>query len=80
VIVIDDDICDIGTANFDRRSLFINYEMNCYIYDKPFIQYVKQTIERDISTSTLLTEQYFHQQPWFYRLKEIAATMTAPLL
>ncbi|SFA39568.1 cardiolipin synthase [Anoxybacillus pushchinoensis] len=80
VIVIDDDICDIGTANFDRRSLFINYEMNCYIYDKPFIQHVKQTIERDISTSTLLTEQYFQQQPWFYRLKEIAATMTAPLL
>lgn len=80
VIVIDDHLCDIGTANFDRRSLFINYEMNCYIYDKPFIQHVKQTIARDIDTSTLLTAEYFRKQTWFQRLKEATATMMAPLL
>ncbi|MGG3955474.1 cardiolipin synthase [Bhargavaea massiliensis] len=80
VIVIDDHLCDIGTANFDRRSLFINYEMSCYIYDKPFIQHVKQTIARDIDTSTLLTAEYFRKQTWFQRLKEATATMIAPLL
>jgi len=80
VIVIDDDICDIGTANFDRRSLFINYEMNCYIYDKPFIQHVKQTIARDIDTSTLLTAEYFRKQSWLHRFKEAVATMLSPLL
>ncbi|WP_461202432.1 cardiolipin synthase [Anoxybacillus sp. TBDG-1] len=80
VIVIDDHLCDIGTANFDRRSLFINYEMNCYIYDKSFIQHVKQTIARDIDTSMLLTAEYFRKQSWFHRLKEGVATWMSPLL
>ena len=41
IIIVDDDICDIGTANFDMRSLYINHEINCLLYNKHFIQTVK---------------------------------------
>ena len=36
-LVIDDKICDIGTANFDKRSLFLNKEINCYFHDPAFV-------------------------------------------
>ncbi len=42
VIIVDDYICDIGTANFDMRSLYINHEINCLLYDEHFIQTVKK--------------------------------------
>lgn len=54
-LVIDDKICDIGTANFDKRSMFLNKEINCYIYDSAFIQRLKAILIKDIADSTPLT-------------------------
>ncbi|MEH7352211.1 cardiolipin synthase [Neobacillus drentensis] len=54
-IVIDDKICDIGTANFDKRSLFLNKEINCLLYDPSFIERLKGVIKKDILDSELLT-------------------------
>ncbi len=34
VTIIDGEIVDIGTANFDNRSFYLNCESNCIIYDK----------------------------------------------
>ncbi|MDQ0200902.1 cardiolipin synthase [Neobacillus ginsengisoli] len=54
-IVIDDKICDIGTANFDKRSLFLNKEINCLIYDREFIGRLTDVLRRDILDSKPLT-------------------------
>ena len=42
ILMIDDQICDIGTANFDKRSFYLNQEINCYTYDK---NYIGETLE-----------------------------------
>ncbi|MEH7379440.1 cardiolipin synthase [Bacillus sp. JJ1533] len=57
VICIDDKLCDIGTANFDKRSLYSNYEINCYIHDKEVIQEVKNMVLSDFETSKELTRE-----------------------
>jgi len=31
---VDDRIVSVGTANFNTRSLFLDYEVNAVIYDK----------------------------------------------
>ncbi|MEH7303632.1 cardiolipin synthase [Neobacillus drentensis] len=54
-LMIDDKICDIGTANFDKRSMYLNKEINCYIYDKAFIHRLKEILEKDIGDSAPLT-------------------------
>jgi cardiolipin synthase len=54
-LVIDDKICDIGTANFDKRSMYLNKEINCYIYDHAIIQRLKAILKKDIDDSTPLT-------------------------
>jgi cardiolipin synthase A/B len=50
-IIIDDTLCDIGTANFDKRSLFLNKEINCYFYDSSFVDRFKDIIHKDILDS-----------------------------
>jgi cardiolipin synthase len=80
VLVIDDEVCNIGTANFDKRSFFINYEMNCYVYDKMFIQSLKEAIARDIETSEKLTMSFFQKRTIVDRIKETMATILSPLL
>ncbi|MCM3693025.1 cardiolipin synthase [Neobacillus niacini] len=50
-IIIDDSLCDIGTANFDKRSLFLNKEMNCYFHDPSFVNRFKEIIHKDILDS-----------------------------
>ncbi|MCA0988958.1 cardiolipin synthase [Guptibacillus algicola] len=51
VLLVDDHVCDIGTANFDMRSFTINGEINCIFRDQETIRKVKETIERDIVQS-----------------------------
>ncbi|EJS61242.1 cardiolipin synthase [Bacillus nitratireducens] len=55
IIIVDDHICDIGTANFDMRSLYINHEINCLLYDKHFIQEVKNKFHEDLKNASLLS-------------------------
>lgn len=55
VLMFDDDLCDLGTANFDNRSLFLNHEINCYIYDPKVIEEMKLILDKDIRDSDKLT-------------------------
>lgn len=61
VIVIDGEFCDIGSANMDYRSIHINFEINCFIYDQVFIQEVEETIRKDIEQSKELTLEDLEQ-------------------
>ncbi|MEH7222212.1 cardiolipin synthase [Bacillus sp. JJ1566] len=61
VICIDDTLCDIGTANFDKRSLYSNYEINCYIHDKEVIKEIKKVVEEDFTTSNQLTRDRINE-------------------
>ena len=55
IIMVDNHICDIGTANVDMRSLYLNHEINCLLYDETFIKKIKNEINKDIEASTLLS-------------------------
>ncbi|MBO0991592.1 cardiolipin synthase [Bacillus sp. SD088] len=70
IMIIDEQLCSIGTANFDNRSFFLNSEMTCFIYDKPFIAHAKDTFEQDIQQSEALSLHGLNQVGWFVRIKE----------
>ncbi|WP_409272541.1 phospholipase D-like domain-containing protein [Neobacillus sp. SCS-31] len=50
-LLIDDTVCDIGTANFDKRSLFLNSEINCYMFGPAQINEAESILEADIKAS-----------------------------
>lgn len=73
VVLIDDQVCDVGTANFDKRSMFLNYELNCLIYDPEFIKKVKHILTEDILNSKKATLQDFNHVNLLLSVKEKAA-------
>ncbi len=72
-IIIDDNLCDIGTANFDKRSLFLNKEINCYFFDPAFVDRFKDVIQKDILDSKPLTLADLNKPNLFRSFKEAVA-------
>ncbi len=79
-ILIDDAFMDIGTANFDKRSLFLNSEVNCYLYDKEIVDAFKQEVEKDVRNSTLMKLEDLHSAGLWTKLKESTAALLSPFL
>lgn len=77
IIIVDDHTCDIGTANFDMRSIYINHEINCLLYDKHFIQEVKRKFEEDLERSLLLSFEDVNPLSIIDRGKEWLGTILA---
>ncbi|MDQ0177517.1 cardiolipin synthase [Bacillus chungangensis] len=75
VMIIDRNMCDIGTANFDRRSIALNHEVNCFIYDQAFTDQVASVFQKDILHSELLTLRDLQQTTWITKIKELTAWM-----
>lgn len=80
VVIVDDKVCDLGTGNFDKRSFYLNDEINCFIYDSSFISKVKENIHQDIDRSEQLTYESYQKRPVFQRGKEMVATMMSRFL
>jgi cardiolipin synthase A/B len=69
-LIIDNQICDIGTANFDKRSLFLNKEINCYIYSSDFTERLMDIIEKDIKDSEPMTLKELNKPNLLRSVKE----------
>ncbi|WP_227521417.1 MULTISPECIES: cardiolipin synthase [Bacillus] len=80
VIIVDSELCDIGTANFDKRSLHINHEINCIIFDKEFVRHVREKVDSDLATAERLTEEFLHQRGLLEKSKQQVAKVLSPLL
>ncbi len=48
-LVIDHDICAVGSANMDVRSFYVNYEVTAMIYDSDTTDLLGQIFEQDLT-------------------------------
>ncbi|MDC3416794.1 cardiolipin synthase [Aquibacillus salsiterrae] len=81
VMIIDQKLCDIGTANFDRRSVFLNKEINPIIVnDDTFIQSVRSAYFDDIEKSDIFTPQWMKDQALHTKISGVIARLFRPLL
>ncbi|MBM7648326.1 cardiolipin synthase [Bacillus ectoiniformans] len=80
VLMVDDRVCDIGTANFDERSFSLNFECNCFIYSPEFMEKIKPVIQKDIKNSYRLTQSDLERTSWVGKIKENIAFVLRPYL
>jgi cardiolipin synthase A/B len=80
VMLIDDRIATIGTANLDNRSFRLNFEITAFCSDQKFIREVREMLEADFSKSTEITVEEFTGRPLLFRAACRAARLAAPLL
>jgi len=54
LMIVDNDIVNVGSANMDRRSFSLNFEINAVVYDKKFNEISKKMVEEEIKNSKLM--------------------------
>ena len=80
IMISDDSISSVGTANIDIRSFEQNYEVNALVYNVDFTKELKQDFLKDSGDSIQLTYENHSKRPWSDKLKEGAAKIFSPVL
>ena len=80
VIISDNELTSIGTANLDIRSFEQNYEVNALIYDKKITTELKQDFMKDCKKSSEMNYQQHLKRPKLDRIKEGIAKVFSPIL
>jgi len=68
--LIDDTIAIVGSANFDPRSLFLNYETNLVVFDTAFAATLKHTILDDFAHAHEILYAEWRRRPQAQQLAE----------
>ncbi|MGE0268907.1 MAG: cardiolipin synthase [Candidatus Omnitrophota bacterium] len=77
---IDGKICSIGTANFDIRSLRLNYEVNGVFYNKELTGQIDRQIEEDLAVSKEIKLSDLAQITLPERLRNSLLRLISPIL
>ena len=80
VVLVDDRLATIGTANLDNRSLRINFEITMMFMEREFIQKVAAMCERDFTVCVPLTRGDIESWSLPFRLATRAARLLSPIL
>lgn len=62
-LLVDDEVCLIGTCNADIRSFKLNFEDACIIYDKKFAENIARICAYDLSYSKQIDLTWFKKLP-----------------
>ncbi|WP_127849069.1 cardiolipin synthase [Lacticaseibacillus hulanensis] len=79
-MLVDDDICTVGSANQDFRSYGLNFEVNTFMYDSKVTKELAQIFNDDLATSTLLTKEIIASWSLWLRIKQSFSRLLSPVL
>lgn len=79
-MVIDDWMATVGSANLDMRSFYLNFELNAFIYGRPFARELAAAYTRDIAAAREVTAAEIESIGYPRRLLESGARLLSPLL
>ncbi len=80
VIVSDDFISTVGTANLDIRSFKLNFEVNAFIYDENINLQLSERFIDDLSDCKEITKETYGARSNFVKIKESISRLLSPIL
>lgn len=80
LLIIDEDLTVMGSANMDFRSFEHNFEINAFVYDTAFAAQMARIFETDAAQSRLLTHGEWFNRPRRRRFEESFMRIFSPLL
>ncbi|WP_135554931.1 cardiolipin synthase [Paenibacillus cymbidii] len=80
VLITDQTLASVGTANMDMRSFYSNFEMNAFMFDNELIDRLEADFRRDLLDSEEITLAEFSKRGRLQRGKEVMARLLSPLL
>ncbi len=79
-IIIDDWAASVGSANMDIRSFRLNFEINAFVYDSPFVEQMEQIFLADMLHSREVTLEHCRTRTLPNRLLDGVARLMSPLM
>ena len=78
-MLIVDDVCSVGTCNFDNRSFNLNFEDTVFFYDNT-INKLTKIFEQDINNSNVLSMKKYKKLTKKYKIYGLFYTFLSKLL
>lgn len=79
-VVIDDEVCSIGTANMDTRSFELNFEVSSFIYSEKIAKEQKYEFENDMKMCEELTLEKYQNRSRIVKIKESLSRLFSDVL
>lgn len=80
MVVSDDSVSSVGSANLDFRSFYYNFEVSGFVYDRSVARRLKTMFLADEKACSLLTMREYASRSFLRRCAESAARLFSPLL
>ena len=80
VVLVDNHVAVVGTANLDNRSLRLNFEVSLLAVDDDFAAEVAAMLEEDFSHTRKMRSGEFRESPFWFRFAARTARLFAPIL
>ncbi|MFD1880302.1 cardiolipin synthase [Paracoccus pacificus] len=80
IVTVDGHMAMIGSANLDRRSFELNYEMNLLFLDQPLVAKIDARQASYISRARELTSGEIRSAPAWKRIRNNLLALASPLL
>ncbi len=80
VMLVDDDVSTVGTANFDNRSFRLNFEVTALIVDPDFGRRMAAMFEQDFAHAEPIDPDDFERRPFWWRLGVNLSRLASPVL
>ena len=80
VLLMDDHIAGVGTANFDNRSFRLNFEITLLVDDPVFAAQVDQMLQADLRRSRQVSLEEMENKPAWFPIAMAVARLFAPVL
>ena len=79
VMLIDDRLAAVGTANLDNRSFRLNFEITAFSPAKRFVGRISEMLTEDFTHAREVELEEFTERPFLFRAACRAARLLAPI-
>ena len=80
VLIADDFVSSVGTANLDIRSFMLNFEVNAFIYDEDVNIKLTERFLEDLNLCKEITVESYGKRSSYIRFKESTSRLLSPML
>lgn len=80
VMLVDDQMASVGTANLDNRSLRLNFELSMVVLDPAFCREVETMLADDFANCREVDGTDYTSRPVWFRVLVRLAKLMAPIL
>lgn len=80
ILIVDDAVVSIGSANTDIRSFKLNFEINSFIYSNYIAKKFVEQIKKDMRDSSKITMEWYLKRGRLFRMRVSLIKLFSPLL